>query len=679
MKKNLIILTSLILTIFLSLPFGSAYSNIGLSVSKDKVSGCPGYAIPIDLTISNNDDITHTYSLSLELPVGWKIPDNGFIKPEITLASGESKTITFWINPPIVSPNAYYVKVKAKVGVEEEIKTIQVEVLRCHDVAVLNKDEITMCKDTEFQYIFSLLNNGKGAEEFDVVVSTSWSGEVYNERVLIKAGEKREVVVDVVSPMDDGKITVKAISTTSYAKSEKTTELNIQNCYDFDVFIEPREARSCIGEQTKFILTIKNKGTSNDLYKIILPSGWTVSEENISVKSGEEKKIQIITYLSVKGKANFEFTVTSKNYPKIEKTLGVSIETIECKGVAVIVSPNSQEICQGVESKFKVTVKNTGTTADKYEIYSNLGKLEKEILELNAGDISEFYLVVDTAKIEPKEHSIVIIAKTGDISDKNEAKLLVRNCYSVELAVTPESKDLCFGDEIVYILALKNTGEFPDNYTLWLNENVIGNASLSPNEFGMYSTKMKIDLNEGEHKLVFKALSENAKAEAVAIVKIKSKSECYNVEISSDESKLVVEPGEGYVIEIKVKNVGEKDDLYSIEINGPEWIYATEKNLNIPSGKEDKFYVYISPGFDVKRDVYDASVVLKSENVQKEVNLKIGVGMEPEMESEEKPSITIPTGGITALSPTSIKVIILALIVLIIIIILAVKFVLFLK
>ena len=93
--------------IMVSFPNVSAFPNIGMDLSEERVSGCPGNAIPVVLTISNNDDITHTYFLSLELPLNWKTPGNGFIQPDITLASGESEDVTFWVNPPVVDPGVW--------------------------------------------------------------------------------------------------------------------------------------------------------------------------------------------------------------------------------------------------------------------------------------------------------------------------------------------------------------------------------------------------------------------------------------------------------------------------------------------------------------------------------------------------------------------------------------------
>jgi uncharacterized membrane protein len=682
LKKNIINILSFFVIFTICINFASAYSNIGLSLSKEKVSGCPGYAIPIELTISNNDDVTHTYTLSLELPTNWKIPDNGFIQPEVTLSSGESKKITFWINPPTVSPDVYSVKVKAKVGSEEETKTLQVEVLRCHDIKLFVSESINVCEDSEFKYIFEAKNNGKGEEKFDLIVSTSWKGEVYKETFSLPPSQSKNFAIPLISPTENGKISIKIASKTSYAKDEKYTQVNIEKCYAFEAKMEPKEVSVCLGKEAKFVLTLRNIGTGEDTYIIKTPS-WIFAPKNVTIASNEEKSLEIVAYPELKGKSEFNITIESKGYPKLQKTFTGYVESKECKGVAVIISPNAQEACKGAKASFKVTVKNTGVSADSYDLINTLGELESKSVKVEAGDVKEIELAIDTNEMPFGEHVASVIAKSGDVSDQNSAKLLVKNCYDVDFAITPETKEICPNEEINYIFAVKNIGEFPDNYTFLLNNEIIGQASLSPKELGTYSIKVKMDWKEGENNLTFKVKSKYAEKEIVSLVKVKPLSKCYNVEIKSDTFKVLVEPGKGVALSVKIENTGEIDDVYAIELKGPEWVHITQNNIALKAGEIGTVYIYASPTYDVEKGVYNISLLLKSKNTEKEGIFRIGVGVEPE-EFEEKEetgeiSSNLPTGMTFALTSQNLKVLILALIILIIVIILAVKFILFIK
>lgn len=684
MRKSLILAVLFTLFVAILVPNASAY-NIGMELSVQKVSGCPSYAIPVNLTITNNDDVTHTYILSLGLPQGWKFVDNGFIQPDIMLVSGKSKIITFWINPPTVKPDVYSVIVKAKNGGEEASRNLEVEVLRCHDVSIEVDETIEICEETDFKYTFGITNNGKEAEEFEITISRSWDEKFFKETLTIGSGETGEISVNATSPEESGRITVKAESKESYAKDEKQTQVNVKKCYDLDAGLQPTEASACLGGSSKFSLTITNLGTVSDTYSISLPDWVVPGQESVMVESGEEESISLSAYPEFEGKTSFDITLSSQNDPKLKKTLTGSVEAIECKGVTVIVSPASQEVCKGIPANLKVTVKNTGTVSDSYDLETDAGTLENNKVSIEPGEIGEVSLTVNTKELEFGENMITVKGTSGETSDQNTVSLLVENCFSADFGVSPEKPEVCAGDEIDYTLVLKNVGDFEDDYTFVVEDEEIGYAQLEPNELKMFSTKMKVDFPEGEYNITFKVVSEYVSKEAVSTITVKSKDECYNVEVSSEELEVRVEPGKGTVLAVKVKNTGGRTDSYSLELEGPEWAYLSEDSVSLDGDEEAYVYLYISPGYEVENKTYDISLKAESANSVDRVDFRVGAGVEPEPAdiTEEEPGITletgIPTGAIVGVTGNTGKVVLLAVIVLFIIVILAVKFVLFVK
>lgn len=659
----------------------SAYSNIGMSLSKEKISRCPASTETLDLTLTNNDDVTHTYSLSLEMPQGWGIPDNGFIQPDMLLASGQSEKISFWINPPAVAPGIYNVKVKAKAGVEEAYKNIEVEVLRCHDVAIELPPTITMCADSEFQYTFSITNKGKENEEFETVASSSWGAELYKGSVTIEAGKKKDIAFKLVVPKESGKITVKAASKSSYAKDEQYTRLSVQKCYDLQARIEPKEISSCLGTSSKFVLSIRNTGTASDTY-IIQTLAWVVpSQGNVTIPPGEEKSIDLFANPDKKGKGPFDVFVISKGYAKLKTNVTASVDVKECKSVAVIVSPAKQEVCRGAEAGFSVTVKNTGTVKDSYELEANVGVLESNKVSLDVGEVKGLTLKIDTKQMEFGEKQVTVIAKSGDITDQNSVQLVTKNCYSAEFGVSPQTSSVCMGDKITYILSMKNIGEFADNYTLGLEGQNIGSVNLAPKEMKIFSTALNVSYPEGAYKFKFRLNSKYISMEAVSDVTIKPKGACYKVEISSEEPASRIDPGKGVAIAVKIKNKGDRPDNYVLEVQGPSWAHLSQNNVSLKPGEDTNVYLYASPGYEVAKNTYNAVIKAKSENAEEDLTFRIGVGVMPgSAEGGKNASETkIPTGAIIGLKGNTGKVILLALIVLLILIIMVVKFVLFVK
>lgn len=664
----------------LSVPFVSAYSDMGMALSNERISGCPGYAIPVDLTLTNNDDVTHTYSLSLELPQGWKFMDNGFLQPSLgPLAAGKSEKIMFWINPPVAAPGIYDAQVRAKMGVDENSKKLEVEVLKCYDVSVSVPETVDVCNGAGFQYAFSVANNGKSTEEFDVVVSGSWGAELYRESVVIAAGKTANLAFNVASPQS-GKLTVKAVSRTSYAMNEKYTQLNVNNCYDFSADLEPKEASACVGGSAKFVLHMRNLGTSGDAYAINAPPWVVPSQGNVTLLSSGESYVEILTYPEVKGRAAFELTVVSKGLPKLEKKLAGAVEAKDCRGVEVLVYPATQEVCGGLPATFKVAVKNTGMNPDSYELQTDTGSMDTDKVNVEAGETKEAILTIDTRGAEFGERPVTVAAMSGDVIGHNSAQLAVRNCYAAELAVSPEKAGVCFGDEdaIVYTMAIKNVGKFADNYTILADGEAIGFVNLAPGELSMLSAEVNASgFAEGTRNMTFGIKSEHAAKEAVLVVTVKPRSACYGIDISSENDAVRVEPGNGTAIAVKIKDTGDKADTFAIETNGSSWVYVSQNNVSLEAGGESYVYLYVSPGYDTMKDVYNISLRVKSENAEKEMMFRVGVGVTPETAGQT--GISIPTGGIISLSGNTGKVVLLALIVLVIIIILTVKFVLFVK
>ncbi len=686
MNKSGILMLAVVLFGFVSFAsHADAYTDFSFTLSYDKVSGCPGYAIPIDAVITNNDDVTHTYFLSLEMPQGWETPDNGFIQPDITLASGESQTITFWVNPPPVEPGKYTVKVKAKNGGEIS-KTLEVEVLRCHDVKIEVEETMEVCENAEFAYVINLSNRGKEQEEFELVVTGSWGEELFREDILLGAGEEREVTANITSPGENGKITAAVASRTSYAKDEDYTNLFVKKCYDFDASLTPAEGRTCLGKPSRFVLSMTNLGTESDTYTILSPEWVVPDSDSITIPPGEEREIELNAYPELMGRTSFDVTVRSGGRANLKKTITGSVSAEECRGVAVIVTPAVLEVCQGQPAEFTVTVKNTGTLTESYDLEASTGVLEKNKVNIDAGEVETLGLLVATEKLETGEYDITVTGRKGEIQDRNSVLLVVKDCYSLDFGITPEEKEVCRGDEIEYMLVLKNTGEYGDNYTFVMGNKTIGHTSLEPGEIKMFSTKLRMDIQEGEYEFKFGVFSEHVSEETVSKITVKSEDTCYRVSLSSDDTRVRIEPGKGSAIAVKIENLGERGDFYNLAVEGPEWVHISEDSIALESGEEDYVYIYASPDYTVENGTYEISLKAESTRTKDILNFRIGVGVMPEPEEEEANetgNVTIetgiPTGAVVRATGTAGKALLLAVIIILIIIILAVKFVLFIR
>ncbi len=658
----------------------SAASNIGMALSAERVSGCPGFAIPLELLISNNDDATHTYSLSLGMPQGWKAPDNGFMQPDVVLAAGESRKVTFWVNPPIVAPGVHAVRVMAKAGVDEDFRNLEIEVLRCHDVSLDVPPTIDMCAESEFQYTFSVANNGKEAEEFEIFVAGSWGPALREGSLLIEAGKKKDVAFKIVAPAESGRVAVTAKSKSSYAAAERSTLLNVKKCYDFDASVVPTEGVSCLGGSAKFMLTIRNEGTAADTYALKTPSWVTPAQANLTVPPGESREIELAASPEARGRTRFDMILGSKGFPSLVKNISATVEAGECKGVAVIISPASQETCKGGIAEFSVSVKNTGLAQDTYEVNASAGTLEANKVSAGPGETKELRLSVDTGNMKTGENAVTVTARSGGVIDRSTVGLALKDCYRADFAVSPESASVCEDEEVKFKLTIRNAGELADNYTFGLGKNNIGYINLAPGESKAFETVVRMTgLGEREdHDLKFTLVSKHLSLEAVSSVTVKPREACYKVEIASEAASSRVEPGNGIAVMVSIRNKGEKPDSYVLELEGPSWVHLSQSNVSLGPGETSSVYLYASPGYEVAKNTYGAVMKARSANSGgQDFPFLIGVGVTPEGVTNET-GRGPPTGAIIA-GGNGGKVILLAFIVLLILAILVVKFVLFVK
>ncbi|NIO21819.1 MAG: hypothetical protein GTN76_14095 [Candidatus Aenigmarchaeota archaeon] len=683
MLKYMLVLIAILV---LLTPGAQAASDIYMVLESEEISGCPCTALSNSLSVTNTGDTTDTFTFSLDLPGEW----SGFIPPEKTLGIGESKDLTFYITPPcFTAAGDYSVKVKAKTSDGREFsEDVSVEVLTCHYVKIETDELKKTCMGFPVDYEIRVTNLGKVSENFEVGVTTSWGEELLSASLNI-GSQKTETFDISISPSDVGThyITITAESKDSYAKDEKKVQLDVENCYDFSIDLQPKETLTCLGGSGKYVLLINNLGSEEDEYSIYAPEWVMLNQDLITVSPKTERSVGLFAYPKVEGKGTFEIKVVSSAYPETEKTLTGTVNTIECKDVAVVVSPSEESVCHGLTKEFEVTVKNTGTITESFDLVSDVGLLEVNKVSLEAGEVQKVKLTVDSSGLDMGLNYITVTARSGEISDQNVVDLVVEDCYSLDFEVTPKEKEVCTGDEVVYTISLKNTGKFADEYTLEVDGETIGVVFITPDESKTVNTTLAVRYPLQEtHDLTFKAVSKQKTFESVSTLIIKSKEECYSVELSSEEADEVkmIEIGTGVSLPMKVKNTGSREDTYKLELQGPDWVHLSEEEISLKTGEEGDVYIYASPPYGVDDGVYTAVVKAVSDNAEKELSFKFGVG---EVTGTEEPippttneSVTggPPTGLITG-GETTGKIILLGVITLFIIIILALKLVLFVK
>ncbi len=718
-KGSLVQVVGILLPTLLAIAYfpHSAYalSNVELSVFSNQlpsasVSACPDSVITSDelnVVVTNNGENTDTFLLSLD----W-FENSGFIVPEITLASGESRKIEpFWLTVPYdAAPGIYTATVTAKSTVTGDISSseIQVEVMQCRAVKLsANPSSSDLCLETEkgAEYELNVTNNGKWDETFVISSDADWVS-FPEDTVTLSPGETKTVTATANPPRTSpGTLSITFAATPedqrfSYVKDSSTVSLELKDCYNFNASLEPEESRICSGESAGFTLFLRNTGIFPDIYTLSTPEWVSVSNRSVTLLPSEEREIKLAASPEAAGVSGFDVKITPGHGN--EATLSSTVIAEQCKSFEIAQIDIEKTVCSGLFSdQFTVQIKNTGKVENTISLSTTFGELDQDEITLSPGETKEVHVKV-VSPAEEGRTRITLTATDGVNTRTEEMTLVSERCYSAEAEVRPESVYACAGENANYSVFVNNTGSIADVFTV---DYGIGSESmfLGSGQSGSVPVVIPVVYEEpGIYALQITISSQNGvNISRAASLNVLPKEECYSVLLSDGNG--TIRTGEATGKAITVKNTGKLPQSLSVSLSGaPEWVYLEPQTLELETGEEGKVYLYVSPPFGTEPGEYRFSVVAGSKYSEGELPITVTVpGEEGENEAvvtigEEKNetnvtlNVTTETGnesgegtpitGIASGEETSpdkgLRITAIAVIVLLIIIILAIRFIL---
>lgn len=665
MNKNFGVLTASMAIMLFIAPAVMAES-LDLQVStgqqpSNRISTCPDTVLSdIDLMLTNLGGQTDTIELSLDWPA-----DMGFIKPFITLSSGESQKVNpFWITVSYnLEPGIYHAKVNAESSMTGDVvsEDIEIEVMQCHSVYIIADDDYGQsCSESGEPVIYDLEigNQGKWSETFELSASVEWA-EFSEDEVTIGAQNSRTVSLVLSPPVGTSSglhtVFVTAKSTESYATDSASVEMEVVDCFEFEADLDPESQSACVGETRDFDLIITNTGEQEDEFTITVVPDWVFPDrESVELQGGESETILLTAAHDEEGIQSFDVVVESQRDSAAESvTLSGMLDVNECRGVAIIVTPSDEDACKGETVEFSVSVKNTGSIQETYDLESTFGVLDTESIELDGGKSGTVILTVDTAELPEGSVVIDITASDGSIVDTASVELDVENCFSAELSVQPDEVTVCPGASIPYTIKVENTGKEADEYTIsFADQERFMSLEAGESEVTSYDFEIPY-IEEGRYLFSVELASEGGiDLLETSEINMRSSDTCYGVELEDDMG--VVEVGRATTVEIAIMNTGEQAENFMVEVeSGPEWAFLQPSEIHIDGGEEDVIYLYLSPGFGTALETYMVSIRAYSDHAEDTLDVTVivpeditDVPVEPEEPTEpEEPEE--PAGNIT--------------------------------
>jgi uncharacterized membrane protein len=661
MEKLKFVPLLLFLFILVAAQPAQALPNIDMRVStnevpQDSVSSCPDSIISSDVlkvTITNNGESTDTLLLSLD----W-IDNSGFILPDITLASGESREIEpLWLTVPFsMEPGTYAARIEAESTLtgETENVDVKVNVLRCRsvDLSVTENFQETCTELTEpVQYSVTVTNNGKWDESFQLTADMDWV--IFSDStVYLLPGESKAVTVTATPPEGlegSQKITLTASPTDSrfaYIRDTENLFLDIKDCYKFSAAITPSEGRTCSDRSTEFTLIIDNTGSVVDTYHMTAPDWIEMDETVVSLEASERGEISFTALPEATGITEFSIEVRSiSDESVVSPTASLIVE--ECRGFEIVQLDVEKTVCAGLfPENFTVQIQNTGSVENEISLSTSFGELEEETVTLAPGEIHEALIrVVSSAEEGVQEFNLT--ATDGVSTRVAEMRMISESCYSADMLIEPESQTACPYTNVEYMITVTNLGNLEDTYTVSYG---VGSetVTLLPAESAEMFFILPADYPEaGVYAIRVNLTSANGiETSKVVSLNVKELGECYSVELTDGDG--TVETGKAIGKEINVKNTGEVAGVFQLSLEAPEWVLIKPVTVSLESGQEESAYVYISPLYATTPGDYIVKVKAASQYATGEFDLTVTVPegqfeeVEPPEVPEEPENVTEP-------------------------------------
>ncbi|MBN2330208.1 MAG: hypothetical protein JXC85_00155 [Candidatus Aenigmarchaeota archaeon] len=616
-----------------------AYYGANLQVSSALIQFCPCDMVSSDeisVRISNYGSHTDTYSFSLGLPKGW----SGFIKPKVTLASGESAIIDpVWVTAPCGSEAGEFkvtVAAKSASSGKEYSEDLDITVLSCYDVGIESEGYLRTCKNEGLAAEVTIANMGKMDDKYMISASPEWV-MVSPAYVSMDAWDSETVSLTILPPsgrIGVENITIRAESELSYAEAEEVIKLTIQPCYVFEASVSPPSDTVCIGSSSTYVLNIDNVGTESDTYSIVTPNWITAEFDSIRIDSQSRGSVRLTAEPTTRGRLDVVASVSSKKHPSSVVDAASTINAVDCRSVAVSLS-GSKEVCKGDGASFVARVENTGTVVTSYQLSPSVGELDRTKVVLGPGDVQNVILKIDqTTKVGPQ--AVSVLAYDGNVSDEDSTTLNVQNCYDAVLEVVPEETGACKGDTLTIDAHIKNAGDLEDEYTLKYGGKV-SEFGLDSGESRSVQAKVPVDYLWGsDNEVLFVLKSANGvHIEQPASIEVLKKLDCYSVglsivngdELKEKEASLAI--GYGVALELAIENNGLRADSYDIIVDGPDWAYISEDSFFLTPLQREELYLYLSPPYEAEEREYAITVIANSDLALSGVEIKATVQREP--------------------------------------------------
>lgn len=325
------------------------------------------------------------------------------------------------------------------------------------------------CPTGSAKYAVDIHNPGSAADTYTVSTDVDWSS-IAPSTVEVGPGETETVFLWLQPPatMEPGDygfdVTVRS-SNTGEEVTERGT-LTVLSCRDVDLSVDQQEKTACRGETAEYAVEVTNAGEAEETYALSASAG-AIEPQEVTLAPGESQTVTLSALSDREAEETIEvYAESTESYASADTAVVFRAE--RCKDVDLFLTPSEQNVCRGEAANYKITVRNTGSVQDSYELSTNVEGANVQDITLGPGEDRTFEMDV---REDVGTHTVVarVLSKTLDIEPlrvSRDADLSVENCYDATIESQGDNQ-IQIGQQNRTLLQFNiiNAGTRANNYT----------------------------------------------------------------------------------------------------------------------------------------------------------------------------------------------------------------------
>lgn len=493
-----------------------------------------------------------------------------------------------------------------------------------HSIEIIpTEQEIGLMQCEEKETGITVKNNGKLKEKIFMVIEGEMQNYSLSEKEFeLKEGEEKLIVLKAKAlcneKIGEKLIIVKAALFESGFFAEKKIKAIVTGSQAIEaVMPEISYCRETGGKASIKIMNFSQKTEELEL-RLVGTANWAkLSEKQVSIKTGEEKTIEIVfeKEKAIIGEENFELEMKSKVFETTKKQ-AFKANAQNCFEANAELITAEKEICLEKPFKLEFEIENNGEKELEADIILNgiktIENRKKAVIPKNSKVIMAFF--VDNLLEKAGNKKIELEIFSNYFEAKKEFELKASNCYQTIVRKNTYYACRCLGEKD--FLEIENTGTREQNYIIRILPDWI---KPKQEEFNVLAGEKKtieletnVNCNSIEKEIIIEANpSEQEKIVKKAGIEYSPAAQCYKID-SIAENTIVVQQEESRLIELYFENKSSIKQTVQLESSNERIISLNPKEFELNPNEKKTVFALASIPIDSKKQEEKAEISLKT-------------------------------------------------------------------